>query len=1054
MIYNTILFFLNRYYRMSFPFLYNKFLPVWLKNTNNIPSSQNGNVSLLNDGKTELTQDATLLGNVGVRKATNASYSLDVSGNVNFSGNLTKNGVLYDASLVTLNTTQTITGTKTMTELLPLFSLNNTSYKIGTAAMSVQLGDCSNNIAIGTNALRGSVAFGTRIASLRNVILGDEAAQNFAQACNDNVIIGYQAFRQAYTSSSQNVIIGSGATKILNTSSRNVFIGYNCAGSSGAVGENTDCVVIGANSAQILSGRARICIVGASNGNAAASIGNGTVIVGAQNSINATNTNEQIIFGTTSLQNNTGAFFSCAIGANNLNNQVSGYYNVVVGLNNNILNNNQVNCATIGNNCIIPRSHCLYLGASTLGAAAPTIYQNVCIAFKNTIRCILEVSAASVALSFEDAETIVITSATTTSITLPTPLATSGSIRNNGAIFNLIKSYTSPVAITINAPAGQTLRLPTGATASTYTWAASEQYLQIACIANSGTSWGIINSQVLTSGNLSNVVLVNSTQTITGAKTFSIAPVMGGDNIITGTIPINSIVNGANILRDNVDDTISAIYTFSTPPVFGNQSIFSGYIENLSPNNANSNTWFGSFCCFALNPSVCTHNTALGADALQNTSGGGASNVTSNTAIGSECLYNLQTGNYNTCIGRRALFNSITGTENVALGYQAGRDVFGNRNTIIGTDSCIDASGLTLARCTALGRNTYIHTGYSDTTVIGGSASTNTAVHPSANSVILGRHTIDSTYIGNDCNVYGILTTNTINPYGAGTSVSVGGRLIANDFQTTTINSTTGTTCEIGNALSTTRFKGPLSVSNGALKINGISYLSGTNTLGTPLSEHYMLETSSNGTINLPAITSDIEGSKVIFSKINTSAIWTINRGGTNTFRLYKSSSTATATTITLDYTDTKLELLATNGGVWVVLNPEEMFYNFKTDFQLGRAYFPYDLNPTTITANTDWNASVPVKWYGLNFISITGTTLITLPPSTNALVPQGMRLKFRRTGGTAATLLQITATTPDSTMGLGATTLNAAGTASSLLGTTNTSAEVWLQGTTWYVMT
>jgi len=102
----------------------NKLKNSWVSNdTTNLDGTYN-KVSLLNEGKTEFKGDTLINTKLAINKNIDSTndYKLDVNGNVNFSGDLYKNGVLYDASLATLNTTQTITGTKTMNNLLPLFS--------------------------------------------------------------------------------------------------------------------------------------------------------------------------------------------------------------------------------------------------------------------------------------------------------------------------------------------------------------------------------------------------------------------------------------------------------------------------------------------------------------------------------------------------------------------------------------------------------------------------------------------------------------------------------------------------------------------------------------------------------------------------------------------------------------------------------------------------------------------------------------------------------------------------------------------------------------------
>ena len=82
---------------MSLPFTYNKFLPIWIRNTNAVSGgTYNGSVSVKCDGKSEFVQDAVFDAKVAVGKAPSA-YPLDVAGNVNITGQYHINGVPFVA---------------------------------------------------------------------------------------------------------------------------------------------------------------------------------------------------------------------------------------------------------------------------------------------------------------------------------------------------------------------------------------------------------------------------------------------------------------------------------------------------------------------------------------------------------------------------------------------------------------------------------------------------------------------------------------------------------------------------------------------------------------------------------------------------------------------------------------------------------------------------------------------------------------------------------------------------------------------------------------------
>lgn len=300
-------------------------------------------------------------------------------------------------------------------------------------------------------------------------------------------------------------------------------------------------------------------------------------------------------------------------------------------------------------------------------------------------------------------------------------------------------------------------------------------------------------------------------------------------------------------------------------------------------------------------------------------------------------------------------------------------------------------------------------------------------------------------------------TLNTLNTkttaitYNSGTTTTS----FANNVSMSNINPSGATDLNIGNSSQTTKIKGVLTIEDGAQRINGYGTLSGSpNVLSKPLNEYYTLSTSSNGSIQLPIIDSSMFGSQITFTKSSTAAIWTINRGGTDTFRLYKSNSTATATSITLDYNETVVRIVATQGGIWDVIQTD-IFYNAASDWVCGTQYFPMLMSPTNITAATNWNASLPSAFYGIHGFSITTTVSITLPLSTNINVPDGMRIKFRRIGGTLATALNATASTGDTIMANNALATTAAGTAVVLVTSSAYWGEIYLNKTTkvWYCM-
>jgi hypothetical protein len=966
------------------------------------------------------------------------------------------------------------------------------------------------------------------------VAIGSAALEQLNGTRTDMIAIGYKAAR--YAASQTSIAIGTGTMQNLGfsgNSSSNIAIGHLSMGQMGSNNNNNNCCVgnITLSILDFTNSRSFNSIFGNSSGTNVSS--NSNTIIGYNSCANMINTtsSSNTFLGATCGNNQSGAgnvMTNCTFLGASSDVSSAGAYS---------------NSTAVGYNSRIAASNQIVMG----GDNGSGVFANVLLPNKNTLMTTLESAAATLNIAFGNAETIVITANTTTVINLPTP--TASSVRNIGTIFTLLKSYTTPVAITVNAPSGQTIRLPTGATAASYTWAASEQYLQVVCIANTGTSWGIINSQVLTSGNLSNVVLVNSTQTISGAKTFSTPPVMSGASITSNTIPIGSIVSGGNIMLDNTNETISGIYTFSTnpvfnaggipvasiagtavnlsgtqtisgaktfstppvmsgasitsnsipigsivsggnlvrndtnativgvytfstPPIFGTNSINPNYVTNMISEPAKLQYAFGEFCLFQ-KIAGAIENSAFGHGVMSaNSSVPEEFQGSGNCGFGAFSMNNSQTAVDNACYGNYSGF-MIQGKYNSALGKYSMYNTDGSYNSMCGYSSGINpfvTGPVTLVSCSALGANTSFDGGEDHITLIGANCDRDPVYYPSSNAIILGRNTIDDTYVGKDLYVFGNTTitgdmtadivnsiteinTNSINPY-SGTSVTISNKLINNNLETNTINGTNITTLNIGNATpgTTTHLNGSTTISN-AQRINGYATLSGSpNNLIKPLASVYSLTTATNGALTLPVIDATMYGSQIVFNKTSTEATWTINAGAGNTFRLPKSNSTATATSITLPFNDTTVRIVATQTTVWDVID-EDIMYDAVNTFVIGRQYFPYKINPTNITATTNWNTSFPAAFYGIQFVSLTSSSTLTLPLSTDSRVPPNMRIKFRRVGGTTTTSLGLIASTGDTILALNTTSSIAAGTSSVILASGVYQVEVILSGTQWVVM-
>lgn len=73
------------------------------------------------------------------------------------------------------------------------------------------------------------------------------------------------------------------------------------------------------------------------------------------------------------------------------------------------------------------------------------------------------------------------------------------------------------------------------------------------------------------------------------------------------------------------------------------------------------------------------NNTAIGFDTLHKLTSG-----INNLAIGNEALSKVTVGNANIGLGSKSLYNNIDGDSNTCIGYEAGKEINGNNNVVIG----------------------------------------------------------------------------------------------------------------------------------------------------------------------------------------------------------------------------------------------------------------------------------------------------------------------------------------------------------------------------------
>lgn len=469
--------------------------------------------------------------------------------------------------------------------LLPYFPLSTTSYRLGLNAMQYLLSTSLNNMAWGTSALQGASSPATGYSNLvqRTIAIGTNAlkipsgiqdASTFP--CQDNVVIGYNAMQNAFYNIKDMVVIGSKCISGAGSGSNNsVIIGANIgSGTNNSNYEN--CVVIGSNNCTNVGVNGSV-IVGAGNLiNATFPDGyaNGAVILGASNLINSLAFDAVVAIGLNVFnQMNNGA--SCiGIGYTVMAGLTNGYYVIAIGSESNTNYAGLTNATCIGMNTAMTTndSNTFMIGGNDAGFqnGSYPLYQNLCIKNKNRVLTGRTFTTASAVLAFENAEHIFITTATTTSITLPTP-STNGNT-NIGARFKIMRTYTGTWNnITINAPSGQTIAF-NNSSSSTYIFASSETYVQFVCTATTGSTWTVSASQQIATGGFATGLSTNDINPFTVGNTCNLwtsstastinighqstAQIINFSKINTNTIEQKAVGSDINLFRTLINPTV------------------------------------------------------------------------------------------------------------------------------------------------------------------------------------------------------------------------------------------------------------------------------------------------------------------------------------------------------------------------------------------------------------------------------------------------------------------------------------------------------------------
>ena len=198
----------------------------------------------------------------GLYNPVSSGYALDVSGNINFTGNLYQQGVIYPAA----------SGTNYWTTDGTDISNNNTgSVGIGTTPNSIYALDVSGILHTNADALINTLTVGLGGGNLgTNTAIGYQALQNNTTG-NSNTAFGYTALLEN-TTGIQNTALGLNALQNNTSGIRNTVIGYSALSSNtigqqntvigySALGLNTigvDNTALGSNAGVNLSGNSNL----------------------------------------------------------------------------------------------------------------------------------------------------------------------------------------------------------------------------------------------------------------------------------------------------------------------------------------------------------------------------------------------------------------------------------------------------------------------------------------------------------------------------------------------------------------------------------------------------------------------------------------------------------------------------------------------------------------------------------------------------------------------------------------------------------------------------
>ena len=377
----------------------------------------------------------------------------------------------------------------------------------------------------------------------------------------------------------------------------------------------------------------------------------------------------------------------------------------------------------------------------------------IAIPFKHVYAANQKPTGATITLTFQTNENVLITDAATTTINLPAPAG----VQNIGAKYFIKRQSATSNNITINAPAGHNLTFFNSSAvftiASSYTMLANINSLTLLCINSSGNSWGVINPQYYNINDYLTTASASSTYlTQTNAASTYLTQSNAASTYLTQTNAASTYLTQSSAASTYLTQT-NATSTYLT------QSNAASTYETklLNPSTLDINIGNGDLNGSSVNARNIVIGTGLDVGGIVN-----------NIILGHGSQNAISDASYNIIIGNDVLSQCTNLCfSNVILGHGSceamSNSIF---NTFVGYR--VETSNQDNTKCSALGAFTSFEEGATESTCIGYGSTTF-----KSNQIAIGRDTEEVFIPGNI--YYKNYFVNGVNPTAITTTFTMSG---------------------------------------------------------------------------------------------------------------------------------------------------------------------------------------------------------------------------------------------------------------------------------------